>query len=86
MIQSIDVELKGAEPIRLVTPDTDDPYPEEHQRPDGTIESLELTVDQHYGLKLSTGPDGVVLVQLREAGAWTEPTRFVDLVRQQFQT
>ena len=84
MIHSLDVEIKGSDPLQIQTPDTPDPYPQEPSWEDHTIQSVELTVDQHYGLKLEVGPDGITMIKLREAAGWTTHLRFADLVRHLF--
>ena len=84
MIHYLDVDIKGRDVLQVRTPDTPNPHPEEANWADETIKSLELTVDQHYGLKLETNPDGIVMVQLREAAGWTTPIYFADLVRTLF--
>ena len=85
MIHYIDVDIKGSDQLQIQTPDTPNPYPQEANWEDKTITSVELTIDQHYGLKLETNPDGIVMVKFREAAGWSKSIRFVDLVRSQFE-
>ena len=84
MIHHLDVEIKGRETLRLMTPDTSDPYPQEPTWPEGTLKATQLMIDQHYTLKLYISSDGVTFVQFREGGGWTQPIRFSDHVRHVF--
>ena len=81
MIHYLDMDIKGTGIVQFMTPDTPNPYPEEPEWVDETIKSLELTIDQHYGLRLHTRPDGIVFIQIRQAGGWTRPIPFVEHVQ-----
>lgn len=49
-----------------------------------TVDAVEVTVDQHFGVRLEVRPGGFSTISFREGGGWTLPVDTRALVRAQF--
>lgn len=56
---------------------------EEAPKP-GTVDAVEVVVDQHFGVRVEAHPGGWSTISFREGGGWTLPVDTRTLVRAQF--
>ncbi len=75
MIHYLTISRDSGEPTRLTNNDGSEACAH-----DG-IQSVELTVEQHYGIRVHDDENGRTWIEVREGGSWSTPVPVQDLVR-----
>ena len=77
MIHYLTIRKTSGEELRFV----DEPAEDTSCSPtQADFSEVELTVDQHYGLRLVVGDDGRTQATVRTGMAWSAPISFKELV------